>query len=78
MTDSQITFEDWYAEEQKKGLVDIKFAINTRGASNREAKDDVLKIEALINGGITATLPTRTNAASSEADQIISSKLAAM
>lgn len=48
------SFEEWFANEQKAGLIDIKFAItDQRGTSVQSIQDEILVIEALVASGLT-------------------------
>lgn len=47
------SFEDWFANEQKSGLIDIKFAISEqRGASVQSIQEEIVAIETLVAGGV--------------------------
>lgn len=46
------TFENWFVSQQKKGLIDIKFAVTPgKGVTSAAIKNELLAAEAMIDAG---------------------------
>lgn len=71
MATETLTFETWFAEEQKKGLKDIKLAVSTNSASSREVQEELLRIETLLKNGFKSDLPTQSECVSEDVNNII-------
>jgi hypothetical protein len=56
------TFENWFAEEQAKGLVDIKFAITGgKGVSLRAVQNELMMSETMVSAGLVQPAPQATS-----------------
>lgn len=55
-------FENWFAGEQAKGLVDIKFAVVAgKGVSLKGIQSEILISETMISAGLVQPAPQATS-----------------
>ena len=67
-------FEEWFAEELKAGLVDIKLAVTrSRGITTQAVREEIVNIEALVKSGRVKNLPEPLTFISKEIEEKICS-----
>lgn len=62
MSVSTNSFESWFEEQKKLGLIDIKLAVSAgRDVSVRAVQQELLNSEALLRSGMHECLPVATS-----------------
>ena len=55
------SFENWFEDQVKQGLVDIKFAVSPgKGVTSDAIKNELLTAEAMISSGYVSASPPYT------------------
>lgn len=74
MNSGSNSFDSWFAEQKRQGLLDIKLAVSGgKDVSVRAVQQELLKSAALVAAGMCESLPVASSFVSPETQAVIES-----